>query len=237
MLLIEYNYEDPFMFSLRDTLARRTVPRTYNPRMGIVVLCGRRPTSITRLRNSPCPQSVVVHFKSLLAINNNLSQFIDTQFIAMQRLFAEADVAVLRGTTEDLSGNAALAGLVVLEVAGCPLTGTLTTDQRDLYANRNNVGANEIVVYVVQSMVNMGAATSFLGCATQQGGRGPGAAVIQANALWLVAHEVGHVVGLTHIIGDSNRLMFPNVGWTNVPPDLVASEHTTMQGSGLTIPC
>jgi len=86
-------------------------------------------------------------------------------------------------------------------------------------------------------MVNMGGATSLLGCATQQGGRGPGAAVIQANALWLVAHEVGHVVGLTHIVGDSNRLMFPNVGWTNVPPDLDALEHTTMQNSGLTIPC
>lgn len=75
--------------------------------MVIVVLCGRRPVSITRLRNSPCPESVIFHFKSLLAINNAINQFIDTQFIAMQRLFAEGDVAVLRGTTEDLSGNAA----------------------------------------------------------------------------------------------------------------------------------
>ena len=156
------------MFSLRDTLARRTYPRGYSRRMGIVVLCGRRPTSITHLQNSPCPQSVVVHFKSLLAINTNLSQFIDTQFIAMQRLFAEADVAALRGTTEDLSGNPALAGLVVLEVAGCPLTETLTNDQRDLYANSEQRRRKRDRSYVVQSMVNTGAATNLLGCATNQ---------------------------------------------------------------------
>lgn len=224
------------MFSLKTTLRNRQLPPGYNINMGIVMLCGRRPASITRLRNSPCPESVIVHFKSLLAINGNINQFLDTQFIAMQRLFAEGDVAVLRGSTEDLSGNAALAGLLALDVAGCPLAGTLTNDQRDLYTNRNNVGPNDVVVYVVQSLVNIAAATNLLGCATQQVDRGPGAAVIQANAPWLVAHEVGHVLGLTHF-GPSDSLMFPNVGWTNVPPDLAASEYTTMISSALTNPC
>jgi hypothetical protein len=73
------------MFNLTDTLARRRLPPGYNLNMGIVMLCGRRPARITRLRNSPCPESVVVHFKSLLAINNNINQLIDTQFVAMQR--------------------------------------------------------------------------------------------------------------------------------------------------------
>jgi hypothetical protein len=109
------------VFSLRDTLANRPLPPGYNVSMGVVVLCGRRPASITRLRNSPCPQSVIIHFKSLLVINNNVNQFIDTQFIAMQRLFAESDVAVLRGTTEDLSGNQILQPLQNLNVGRCGL--------------------------------------------------------------------------------------------------------------------
>jgi hypothetical protein len=52
-----------------------------------------------------------------------------------------------------------------------------------------------------------------------------------------VAHEVGHVLGLNHITGQSDSLMFPNVGWTNVPPDLAASEHTTMFNSNFTNAC
>lgn len=108
-------------FSLRDTLRNRQLPRGYDIGMGIVVLLGRRPASITRLRNSPCPQSVIVHFKSLLVINTAINQFIRTQFIAMQRLFGESDIAVLRGTTEDLSGNTALQPLQNLNVGQCLL--------------------------------------------------------------------------------------------------------------------
>lgn len=228
------------MFSLRDTLLNRitnkTLPSAYTINMGVGVLLGRGPVSITSLLNSPSPESVVIHFKSLLAINNNINQFFDSQFLAMQRLYSEGGIAALRGTTEDLSGNAALATLVVLEVGTCPFSGTLTTEQRDLYANRNNVAANEVVVYLVQSMVNIGAATNFLGCATQQIGLGPGAAVIQNAAQWLVAHEVGHLLSLQHVLGVSDNLMFPNVGWTNPPPDLTDSQYTSMVNSGLTIP-
>src|SRR5215213_6559096 len=98
------------MFSLRDTLELlRTagqgvspgyLPPGYNINMGIVMLCGRRPASITILRRIRCPQSFVVHFKSLISMTNNVSDFMNTQFIAMQRLFAEEDIAVMRGTTE-----------------------------------------------------------------------------------------------------------------------------------------
>jgi Met-zincin len=228
------------MFSLRNTLANRRLPPGYRTNMGIVALCGRRPVSITRLRNSPCPESVIVHFKSLVPITNAINQFIDTQFVAMQRLFAEGDVAVLRGTTEDLSGNMALQPLQSLDVGQCRL-GQPTQEQRDLFANRNDVGNNELVIYIVTNLI--GGAGNFLGCATHPDGQ-PGAAVVQANARWLVAHEVGHVLGLRHVCegtscvpGNSDSLMFPNVGWTNVPPDLSDGENSTMRNSGLTVQC
>ena len=200
----------------------------------------------------PCRESVVVHFKSLLPITNAINQFIDTQFLAMHDLFALGEIAVRRGTTEDLSGNAALQPLRDLDVGRCVL-GQPTQEQNTLFANRNNVGNNELVVYIVSTLVDTNGMGNFLGCATHPNGR-PGAAVVQSGARWLVAHEVGHVLSLRHVCEFSNatpppanscnvlsnlsdRLMWPNVGWTNVPPDLAASEYATMLNSGLTTPC
>jgi hypothetical protein len=239
------------MFSLRDTLHNRTLPPGYNISMGIVVLLGPRPASITRLRNSPCPESVFVHFKSLLPITNQMNRFIDTQFIAMQRLFAEGGIAVLRGTTEDLSNNPTLQPLLNLNVGAC-LMGLPSADINTLFANRNNVGNNELVVYIVQTLI--GGTGNFVGCATHPNNQ-PGVAVVQINARWLVAHEIGHVLRLFHNCefpsqnnpnppvpciggsGQSDNLMYPNVSWTNEPPNLSATEFSTMQNTGLTNPC
>ncbi|HYI08817.1 MAG TPA: hypothetical protein VEK57_07075 [Thermoanaerobaculia bacterium] len=51
-----------------------------------------------------------------------------------------------------------------------------------------------------------------------------------------MAHEVGHVLLLGHV-SDTNRLMTDagTSAITNPPPDLVASEITTMNASTLTI--
>jgi hypothetical protein len=233
------------MFSLRSALSTRQLPRNYTLDMGIVVLCGHRPTSITVLKNSPCPESFIVHFKSLVPLNDSTKQFIATQFTAMQRLYAEGGVASVRGTTEDLSGNAALQHLQNLKVGQCVL-GQPTNDQNNLFVNRDNVGDKEVVVYVVSTLI--GGAGNVVGCATHPDGQ-PGAAVIQIGANWLVAHEVGHVLGLSHVCevpptpgvpcvaANSDSLMFPTVGWTNVPPDLSDPEYSTMVNSDITNAC
>jgi hypothetical protein len=153
--------------------------------MGVVMLLGRRPASITRLRSSPCPRSIVVHFKSLLPITNALDQFIRTQFIAMQRLFAESRIAVLPGTTEDLSNNMALQPLLNLNVGQCKRDQT-TQNQDALFANRNNVrsvpgahgavGYSELVVYIVQNLIGV---ANPIGCASHPRGR-PGALSCQS---------------------------------------------------------
>jgi hypothetical protein len=190
---------------------------------------------------------VIVHFKSLLPINNAaINSFMNAQFIAMQRLFAKGGLTILRATTEDLSGNPALQLLQNLNVGRC-IRGQPTPNQKTLFNNRNNVGDNELVVYIASTLI--GGAGNFVGCATFPSGQ-PGVVVVQVSQSWLVAHEVGHALGLRHIcefpptlaavacvVGSrqSDNLMFPTVRWTNVPPDLAAAEYTAMINSGLNI--
>jgi hypothetical protein len=191
---------------------------------------------------------VDIHVKSLLPITNNINQFIDTQFFNMQELFATVGINVSRETTEDLSNDPNLQPLQNLDIGEC--RGTPTQDQITLFAQRNNVGNNELVIYICSTLLQMGAASNVIGCATHPVGQ-PGAAVVQNNAKWLTAHEVGHVLDLQHVCkfpttdnpnppvpcaaGHMDSLMFPNTSWTNVPPDLSADEESTMRNSDLTI--
>ena len=77
-----------------------------------------------------------------------------------------------------------------------------------LFNNRNNVGANEIAVYFVRSTV-----PPFNGCAAHPPGK-PSAAVVQTGTQWTFAHEVGHVLGLSHV-NNNDRLMTGN-GTSNI---------------------
>jgi hypothetical protein len=152
----------------------------------------------------------------------------------MQRLFTLARIDVRRGTTEDLSGDDDLATLLALDVDGCFL-GQPTAEVEDLFANRNNAADNDLVIYIVQTLV--GGAGNFVGCASHPDGQ-PGATIVQSSARWLLAHEVGHVLGLLHVpttpSSNSDFLMWPNIGWTNVPPDISAAQVAQMIDSDLT---
>jgi hypothetical protein len=67
-------------------------------------------------------------------------------------------------------------------------SGTTTAEQDQLFANRNNVGANDVVAYFVRSTV-----PAFNGCASFPAGR-PGAVVAQGATQWTLGHEIGHVL-------------------------------------------
>ncbi len=170
-----------------------------------------------------------IHFKTLVAATAAVHTFIANQFAAMDELYIRGRVNVIMGTTEDLSADPALVNVVDLDVGAC-MSGTQTDEQRALFSRRNLAQPNDIVVYVARTL--QGGAGNFLGCASHPAGQ-PGCAVVVSGAAWLLAHEVGHVLGLRHI-ENSDRLMNPNVGWTNVPPDVVDSEYKTMRDSNLT---
>jgi Hemopexin len=162
--------------------------------------------------------TVRLHAKILTAPNVSLA----TAEQRMRDLYSGVGITVQLVSTENLN----LPLLNDVDVGQCLLGQTPTAEQNQLFANRNNAGANDVVVYFVRSTV-----PPLNGCAAFPAGR-PGAVVAQGATQWTMAHEVGHVLGLFHV-NNSDRLMTGNgtANITNPPPDLASGEVTTMLNS------
>ncbi len=165
--------------------------------------------------------TVRVHTKVLTAPTIPVATMIQR----MREVYGSVGIAVQHASNENLN----LPALNDLDVGACTL-GNTTAEQNQLFANRNNAGADDVVVYLVRSTV-----PPFNGCAAHPAGR-PGAVVVQGATQWTFAHEVGHVLGLFHV-NNNDRLMTGNGtgNITNPPPDLAANEVATMLASPLTI--
>ena len=214
------------MKSYRQSLINSFIQRIVSTSELAQILHIPSPTSVGTLLKilERGQQYVRIHFKSLLRIDNTIQKFIDIQFAGIAELYAEGGIDALFGTVEDLSKMKDAAALLSFEVGQCKL-GEPTNDHNALFANRNEAGDNDIVIYIVQTLI--GGKGNFLGCATHPDGE-PGCVIVQSNARWLTAHEVGHVLDLNHITDQSDSLMYPNVGWTNTPPDISANEFKKM---------
>jgi hypothetical protein len=169
------------------------------------------------------PACVRLHVKILQQPNISINTMVNN----MVQVYGSVGIGVTLASTENLNLPATF---LDIDVGGC--AGSTTTEQEQLFSNRNNVGPNDVVVYFVRSTV-----PPLNGCASHPPGR-PGAVVASIASQWTMAHEVGHVLDLNHV-NDNNRLMTGNGtgNITNPPPDLVPSEVATMQSSPFTVPC
>jgi hypothetical protein len=165
-------------------------------------------------------QTVRLHVKILTAPTVGVA----TAVRRMAEVFGGVGIYVQLLSSENLD----LPLLNVVDVGGCQ-RGETTDEQDELFANRNGAAADDVVVYFV-----LATDPPFNGCAAHPAGI-PAAVVAQGATQWTTAHEVGHVLGLSHV-NDNDRLMTGNgtANITDPPPDLVGSEVTTMLASDFT---
>jgi hypothetical protein len=166
---------------------------------------------------------VRVHVKIL----TNPTISIEQMFTAMEQVYEAVGVRVQRASTETLN----LPALNDVDVGACAGSGSVTAEQNQLFGNRNNAQATDVVVYFVRSTN-----PPYNGCAAHPVNQF-GAVVAQGATRWTLAHEIGHVLGLGHV-SDNDRLMTGGgtANITNPPPDLVAQEVIIMKSSTLTHP-
>jgi hypothetical protein len=169
---------------------------------------------------------VRLHVKIL---NDPISFTIEQMTDAIREVYATANIRVDVASRERLD----LPLLTDVDIGECRM-GSTTSEQNELFNNRNNVGADDIVAYFVRSTVDVAN-----GCAAHPVGK-PGCVVTRYASLWTLAHEIGHVLGLDHVDSTGSclfdRLMTGcgTLGITNPPPDLIDSEKRRMEDSTLT---
>jgi hypothetical protein len=174
------------------------------------------------------PASFVrLHVKIL---NDPINFTIEQMTDAMRQVYATANIRVEVASRESLD----LPLLTDVDVGGCTM-GSTTSEQNQLFNNRNNVGTDDVVAYFVRSTV-----PAYNGCAAHPTGR-PGCVVARGASLWTFAHEIGHVLGLPHVETSGGPCLYDRLmtgcgtgGITNPPPDLIDSEIRRMEDSTLT---
>lgn len=195
----------------------------------------------------PPPQRGCPPFKSRLRVHlkilpgyNPMRTTIPVMFDNMKRIYGTAGILVELASTEQLRNTPNLDGRDAIDVGEC-VRGSVTAEQQLLFANRNNVRLNEIVVYFVRAT----SPDALNGCASHPNGR-PGAVVTEIASQWTMAHEVGHVLGLNHVANEpcSNSSFVPTrlmtgcgTGRLRGAPTLIPSETTIMDSSDLTVDC
>jgi hypothetical protein len=163
-----------------------------------------------------------LHFKVLWPPNTALATMVNS----MTQAYGAVGINVV---VDPVVENLSLPVLVDLDVGACPIDTSITAEQDQLFAYRNNVPDDEICVYFVRTT-----RPPKSGCASRMtmpppflNGR-PSAVIAAAASRWTLAHECGHILGLPH--ADPQERVMNERTWriTQNPPALSPSEVNLM---------
>jgi len=122
-----------------------------------------------------------------------------------------------------------------LDVDPPTIDGPITAEQAQLFSNHDPNTPDQIFVYFVRAC-----SPPQCGCASRRPAppqfpnARPSVVIASVASLWTLAHECGHILGLSHVV-DDKRLMFDTTWDITKPlPDLAADEETKIKASPFT---
>lgn len=156
-----------------------------------------------------------------------------TALANMQRTFGPHGIKIELVSGESLwLSDGQRISLKNVDVGTCTLGGKLTPEQEELFdlGSMSAVRSTDIVVYYVDGVKPDSG--SLVGCATHAPGR-PTCIVASGGSKWTFAHEVAHVLGLTHVGDKSNLMSTPTASITGNPPALTEDQLKKVKSSSL----
>ncbi len=115
--------------------------------------------------------------------------------------------------------------LLDLDQPTCFLGQTPTDEEGQLFDFERDHAPSNIVAYYLRS-TSLGVA----GCAAFPANR-PGVVVANGASRWTFAHELGHVLGLSHVSNSNNLMFTPTASIPADPPVLTNSQLNTIRSS------
>lgn len=122
-----------------------------------------------------------------------------------------------------------------VDVGSCTMPQDMTTQQDALfgYGSRQGVAANDIICYWVDQVESGG--SRLAGCASHPNAL-PACVVSALGSPWTLAHEVGHVLGLSHTNGRDMLMSTPTASITANPPKISSDDLETVKASASCVP-
>ncbi len=164
------------------------------------------------------PRTLNLHFRMLFELSSAQRNWLDDQFEAAKDLLSNADLALV-----NVSISLIPFGGGDVSVGSCQALDDGTDEKHKVFdLVPPFASSDDWLIFVAKSFSPNNAA----GCAWHPAEK-PGCIVCvgdsNANRKWKLAHELGHILKLSHI-EDSDMLMNPTVFWTHLPPDVSESE-------------